>query len=901
MTNRIVVAVLATCQFVFAGAVSQAAEPQAPPKAGPVVILDTNGMWRLHQTLQPPVVRTANGLKPLLLKAAWVDRSTSPPPADWMKTSFDDHLWLRGPARLVNPTPYVARLCLRGKFDVTDPSKVQALKLTIQYQGGVVVYVNGKEVGRVDVVSDKLAKDYPTEAFLDKDGGLLRFEAANRTLRPDDPRIKMIRRSLTDLAIPSRLLRPGVNVIGIEILRAPYPYVVEEKKNPKKNYWNFAWDTCRINRVQLTAPGAAGLVPNAFRPSGFQVWNSNALACDYDLDFGDPTEKLFPVEIVGARNGSFSGKVVVGCSRSIRGLRAKPDDLKTPGGTIPAARVQVRYGFAWGRDEIVVYYGVNPYPAKPVLLGGLTDRPPEEIPVGVIHPGRRKPTGPAPVAGAVAPVWVTVHVPKDAAPGTYRGKVTLSADGEKPVAVPVVLHVADWTLPDVEDRRTCVEILQSPDTLAMEYKVPLWSQRHWDLIAQSFRLMSDSGSRIVYVPLIAETNFGNEQSMVRWIKKGPNKYNYDFTVMEKYLDAAEKNLGKPRIVVANVWDVYMLEKDRGAPGSLDARWQAERERGHRKLVYGQGPIVTTRDPASNKAENVILPRYTEPGSEAMWNSLFEQLRQRLAKRGLDKALMLGLMTDVWPTKEEVGFMAKVAPGAPWAIHSHGGGGPMVYNLAKVGYRIRVWGIKHAVDRSLMGWKQSTLLNRYWRQRTFNAYPTAMWRQLSEFAVTGNQRGTGRLGGDFWKVLRDKKGQRVGRIYARYPQSNWRNLDIYVSLLSPGLEGPGLTHHYVHFVEGVQESEARISIERALSNPALKAKLPPGLADRCKATLDERLRDMKLCFSGLTNRLNGNPSAIGSTCGPGTASHYWFLASGWEGREQTLFALAGEVARALGEN
>ena len=62
-----------------------------------------------------------------------------------------------------------------------------------------------------------------------------------------------------------------------------------------------------------------------------------------------------------------------------------------------------------------------------------------------------------------------------------------------------------------------MELVQSPDTLAVEYQVPFWSEKHWAMIADSMRYMGEIGSRVVHIPLIAETNSGNEQSMVRWI------------------------------------------------------------------------------------------------------------------------------------------------------------------------------------------------------------------------------------------------------------------------------------------------------------------------------------------------------------------------------------------------
>jgi hypothetical protein len=50
-------------------------------------------------------------------------------------------------------------------------------------------------------------------------------------------------------------------------------------------------------------------------------------------------------------------------------------------------------------------------------------------------------------AGENHPLWITVRVPHDAAPGLYRGEIELSADGWA-CAVPVELTVRSFTLPD---------------------------------------------------------------------------------------------------------------------------------------------------------------------------------------------------------------------------------------------------------------------------------------------------------------------------------------------------------------------------------------------------------------------------------------------------------------------
>ena len=98
----------------------------------------------------------------------------------------------------------------------------------------------------------------------------------------------------------------------------------------------------------MSAAPADGIVPSVARPQGFQVWNASVVACDYDMDWGDPAEKLQPIEIVAARNGVFSGKVVAGSTKPIAGLKATAGDLKGPG-TIAASQVEIRYGQPWGR------------------------------------------------------------------------------------------------------------------------------------------------------------------------------------------------------------------------------------------------------------------------------------------------------------------------------------------------------------------------------------------------------------------------------------------------------------------------------------------------------------------------------------------------------------------------
>jgi hypothetical protein len=863
------------------------------------MVLHTYGIWRFHCTLAPPVL--ASGQR-VTLKYAWLNYKTPEPARDWTHPDFDDRFWDRGPAPLACKSALLARVCLRGKFTVSDPASVLGLALSVGYRGGLIVYVNGQEVHREHIAQGQALAEGPACAEC----------------------------RLTDFAIPRGLLRQGVNVIGLEVVRAPYP-----EQTPDNVYEE---NSCQILSAKLTAESASGLVPKAVRPAGFQVWNADSLAVDLDLDFGDQAEPIRPVVIAGARNGSFTGKIVAGASQPIRDLKVTPADFRSARGTIPATNVRVRYGVPWGE-----YRQVNagnrrlptPYPTYAQRLGALAEKPLAEFPVlpravddhyPTIRPDASEIK---PVPGAVVPVWITAQVPPHAPPGQYLGGVTVEAQGENPVQVPLELRVADWSLPEPQDFRTWVDLIQCPDTLALEYGVPLWSDEHWNLIAQSFRLIGETGGRTVYVPLIAHTNLGNEETMVRWVKKG-DKYDYDFSILERYLDVAEKNMGRPKLVVFVVWDVYMIPPSDAGGAAKDGSRQKQLAEHVQKTsgTLGRGPMVTARDPATGKTELVVLPTHFDAASKPLWQPLFDQLLTRMRKRALDDKLMLGLQSDAWASKEEHQFFRDITGGLPWVLQSHEGFGAnwsrmmvaerkLMHDISQIGYQARVWAVTFSDDnadrgpgyaggvKSHRGWSRPDLVaqfDRFSRELSTNVY----WHHLAEATITGSQRGNGRLGADYWKVLKNKRGKRVGRSHDRYPESTWRNLFIPESLLAPAPDGPAASDELEAYRDGVQECEARIVIERALCDETLRDKLGPDLVRRCEDYLQNRHMLMWLSLSDLQLFYNypgakWGPSYMASAwrAGSNVGGSHWFLGSGWQLRAEQLYALAGDVTRALG--
>jgi hypothetical protein len=182
----------------------------------------------------------------------------------------------------------------------------------------------------------------------------------------------------------------------------------------------------------------------------------------------------------------------------------------------------------------------------------------------------------------------------------------------------------------------------------------------------------------------------------------------------------------------------------------------------------------------------------------------------------------------------------------------------------------------------------------------NEFPLTTFRLMAEMNIMGDQRGFGRLGADFWPVIKDRKGRAVGTVSARYPKTRWRNLTIATSILAPGPQGALSTARLEMIREGVEECEARIFVEQALLDEVSKAKLGPQLVDRAKKALEERTRAIEQGLSSHSVCGFHQTNVHGWHGAPGRVGYQWYLGSGWQRRSDELYAVASEISRALGK-
>ncbi|KKL63731.1 hypothetical protein LCGC14_2172180, partial [marine sediment metagenome] len=388
--------------LVCAGPPALAAGP--PAAEGTLAVLHRASPWRVMYSWARPMVQTDAGPRPRVMKrfreatdpdVANFDFMTQYPPAGWTAPGFDDTAWGRrhfflrywngetdGRARSGSPSRFLGQISLRGRFKVTDPAKVKGLKLMLEYRGGVAVYVNGKPLARGHLpISDRqaglpagklkggeLAEPYPEEATF-KQAGKVWSWYRDREVFAEKLEPLRVRR-LANVAVPTDMLRPGVNVLAIEIHTAPYAAGFARPRTRPN------WSPCGLVDVRLTAADGEGIEPNVTRPSGVQVWTTNIIEMVHDIDWSDPLQRPDPIRLAGPRNGCYTGRAVVSSDKPLKGLTAAMSDLAGGSGAkIPASAVRVSYGVFERRGGIYSdIYGV-------ARDDGMDDAPPKLAPV----------------------------------------------------------------------------------------------------------------------------------------------------------------------------------------------------------------------------------------------------------------------------------------------------------------------------------------------------------------------------------------------------------------------------------------------------------------------------------------------------------------------------------------
>ena len=103
-------------------------------------------------------------------------------------------------------------------------------------------------------------------------------------------------------------------------------------------------------------------------------------------------------------------------------------------------------------------------------------------------------------ACTVRPVWITVDVPQDAAPGLYRTPVTVACDGDEQ-RLELAVEVTGRTLPAPSEWRYHLDLWQHPAAVARVEGTEMWSDAHFEALRPVMKPLADAGQKVVTATL----------------------------------------------------------------------------------------------------------------------------------------------------------------------------------------------------------------------------------------------------------------------------------------------------------------------------------------------------------------------------------------------------------------
>lgn len=649
-----------------------------------------------------------------------------------------------------------------------------------------------------------------------------------------------------------------------------------------------------VARTFLRIPAAWALaaavgwmaVPVAAAPGAVQVWNCERWQTVSAGDFAGTNaamKALRPMELTTARNGVASGYVVVTRDGgAIRGLKVAIGALTQAGGkgVIPATRIQVRFADSARPEKSW---------STPERFDRLLETAPTEIPAVDVKKLTRDARKGWNVSAfvpnndgliATVPVWVTVRVPADAAPGDYEGALAIEAEGlsPAPLAVPMKFKVHDWNMPDPKDFRVRTIGWMNPEALAKHYQTPLWSEKHFELMGKSMERMLELGSR--HLPIDVTKGYparDNADTLIKWIRQADGTFKYDFTLFDKYCDLAARKIGKPFPVRLNIW----RGPRNGGGGEMDDYPNA---------------TVLVLDPTTGAVSELEAPRKLGSAEmKAFWQPVMNEIRTRLEKRGwFDAAGPNWMCYCGGMTKEMTSMVRSIWPDCRWTDVTHGR--VVKYSTLEAGVFAPVFVQSTVWNEGSLGaykkWKEGPYPRNYagkfdpttaWCTHARNQYgdkaPLWILRTKHEEAMLKGNDGLECVGADHFPIKDARGAYRPGQ-WTSYAQGPGNST---LTMLGAGDEGPLGTERLEAMREGIQLCEAMVFIQKALE----AGKLNGDLAVQANKILDDRARALVAAIEPTGERsktfLEMDDYAKGS----------------WE-RDNALYAVAARVARALAE-
>ncbi|NGM60709.1 DUF4091 domain-containing protein [Sphingobacterium sp. SGG-5] len=145
-------------------------------------------------------------------------------------------------------------------------------------------------------------------------------------------------------------------------------------------------------------------------------------------------------------------------------------------------------------------------------------------------------------AGETRPLWLSIHIPEQAAAGTYRGEVIAEYSSGKTKQVytlPYTVTVNEHTLPNPKDWHFHLDLWQNPYSSARYYNLTPFSDEHLAAIRPHYERLANAGQKtitttLIYDPWNSQT-YDVYDSMIKWVKTTDGDWKFDYADFDKWV------------------------------------------------------------------------------------------------------------------------------------------------------------------------------------------------------------------------------------------------------------------------------------------------------------------------------------------------------------------------------
>ncbi len=150
-------------------------------------------------------------------------------------------------------------------------------------------------------------------------------------------------------------------------------------------------------------------------------------------------------------------------------------------------------------------------------------------------------------ARTTRPVWLTINVPGNAQPGSYKGSVSVNVPGHKTKTLQITLEIKNRQLPPPTQWSFHLDLWQNPYAVARYHQVPLWSKEHFDLMRPLMKRLANAGQKVITTTIMHRPWNGQTYdafgSMIRKTKTANGGWQYDYEVFDRWVNFMINDIG----------------------------------------------------------------------------------------------------------------------------------------------------------------------------------------------------------------------------------------------------------------------------------------------------------------------------------------------------------------------